>query len=254
MKLLRPLCFLDLESTGVDPVKDRIVELGVVVLHPDGQRTQFCKRFNPGIPIPKEATEIHGITDAMVADCPPFATLARGILAGLQNKDIGTYNGRRLDLPLLDEELRRCRLKLDLTGVHVIDCFGIFSKKEPRKLEDAVRRYCGREHDGAHGAGADAEATLDVFLGQLAAHEDIAAMDLAGMASFSQISEQKYADLAGKLYFDAEGFICYAFGKRKDQRVKDEPGYADWMLNKADFPGSTCDVLRGILYPEQVVS
>lgn len=243
MNLEKPIAFIDIESTGADPVKDRIIEFGAVVLMPDGTRREWAQRFNPGIPISPEAAEVHGITDADVADCPPFSEHAVRIVLAIRNKDLGGYNLRRFDLPILDEELRRSGHRLELDGVRVIDCFGIFSKKEPRKLEDAVRRYCGREHEGAHGALADAGATLDVLLGQLEAHSDLAQMKADELATFSQISEQRSADVAGKLYIDSDGDACYAFGKHKDRKVKDEPGYAEWMLTK-DFPGSTREALE----------
>ncbi len=246
MKLTRPLASIDIESTGVDPVKDRIIELGVEVCHPDGGRMNWAQRFNPGMPIPAEATAVHGITNEEVADCLPFSARAPNIHAALRGKDIAGYNLRRLDLPLLDEEFRRCGLKLDLTGVQIIDAFGIFQKKEPRKLEDAVKRYCKRDHAGAHGAAADAEATLDVILAQVVEYEDLGAMDLEALAEYSRHSEQKYADIAGKLYYDAQGDVCYAFGKHKDSRVIDQPGYAEWMISK-DFPGSTKDALMAVL-------
>lgn len=247
MKLERPIAFFDVETTGVDPMKDRIIEFGVSVLLPDGNTSApWVKRFNPGCPIPLEATEVHGITDADVVNCEPFEQYAGMILAGFKGKDIGGYNLRAFDIPLLDEELRRCGLKLDLTGIQVIDCCGIFRKKAPRKLEDAVFKYCGRDHEGAHGAGADAKATLDVFLGQMRAHEDLDLMTLTELATFSQAAEVRYADLACKLYYDADGDICFAFGKNKDHKVKHDKSYAEWML-RSDFPGSTLDALRGIL-------
>lgn len=246
MKIDRPIAFIDIESTGVDPVKDRIIEFAAVVLYVDGTRSRWSQGFNPGIPIPAAATEIHGFSDADVADCPPFADFVKKIAAGLRGKDIAGYNLRGMDLPMLDEELRRAGLKLELEGVRIIDAFGIFSKKVPRKLEDAVRRYCDREHDGAHGAAADAEATLDVLLGQLKAYPDLEAMKVDELAAYSQISEKRFADVAGKLYTDADGDVCYAFGKHKDQKVKAEPSYAEWMLSK-DFPGSTRDVLTAVL-------
>jgi DNA polymerase III subunit epsilon len=241
----RPIVWLDFETTGVDPVKDRIVECAFVALYPDGNRKEWFGRLNPGIPIPAEATVIHGITDADVADCPPFEAVAKKIVVGLAGKDLGGYNLRRLDLPILDEELRRRGLKLDLSGVRIIDCAGIFFKREPRALEDAVRKYCGREHTGAHGALADAQATLDVFMGQRAAYPDLAAQSLDEIATYSRLGDVEYADIAGKLY-RKDGQVYYAFGKHKDKRVLDEPGYGEWMLRSA-FAGSTCDVLREVL-------
>lgn len=249
MKLERSICFLDTETTGLNPITDRIIEFAAVVLNPDGTRSEWVQRFNPGIPILSEATEIHHITDADVADCPPFSAHARQINLALQGKDLGGYNLRRFDLQILDTEMRRCGMKLNMDGVHVIDCYGIFAKRESRKLEDAVRRYCGREHVDAHGSLADAGATADVFWGQLQAYPDLAAMDLSTLAEFSQADEVKYADLAGKLYYDGDGHICYAFGQHKDCKVKDQIGFAKWCLSK-DFHGSTKDVLLSIVGPD----
>ena len=240
--LLRPLAVIDTETTGTDPVKDRLVEFAVTVYGTDGSRKQWEQRFNPGIPIPKEASDVHGILDEHVANCPTFAVFARKIHNGLSGKDIAGYNVRRLDLPLIDEELRRCCLKLDLTGVHIIDAAGIFFNKEKRNLEAAVLKYCGRSHEGAHGAGTDAEATLDVLLAQLAMYDDLAAMDIAGVAAFSRMGEKDYVDLAGKFYRDEDGDLRYGFGKVKDVKVRVDPGFGYWMKSK-DFPGHTIEVL-----------
>jgi DNA polymerase-3 subunit epsilon len=246
MTITRPLACIDTETTGVDPVTDRIIEFGVTVLHPDGTRTKWESRFNPGMPIPPEATEIHGITDADVADAPRFSELAAKIHRGLQGKDLAGYSLRSLDLPVIDEEMRRCGLKLDLTGVNVIDAAAIFFNKEPRNLEAAVLKYCGRSHEEAHGAAADADATLDVLFGQLAVYGDLAAMDLTALSAFSRRGDNEPVDLAGKLYRDKEGFMCYAFGKAKGARVKDDTGFAYWMLRQSSppFPGNTCEILR----------
>ena len=243
MKFERPIIFLDTETTGVDPVKDRIVELGIVVILPDMTCRRWVQRFNPEMPIPAEATEVHHIKDTDVAGCPIFREWAQRVVAAFKGKDIAGYNLWRLDLPIIDEELRRCGLKLDLDGVRVIDCFGIFSKKEPRKLEDAVRRYCGRDHDGAHGAGADAMATYDVFLGQMSAYPDLDGLGLEKVAEYSRMSEFRPADVAGKLYYDKDGNLRFGFGKNKDKLVCENLDYVDWMLRKGNFPGSTCEML-----------
>lgn len=240
----RTLVFLDIESTGVDPVKDRIVELAYCVVKAGGEKLSRVHRFNPGVPIPAEATAVHGITDADVAGCPPFSEFAAKVAAWMVGKDLAGYNLRKFDLPILDEELRRCGFKLDLTGARVIDCFGIFAKKEPRKLEDAVRRYCGREHTGAHGALADVEATADVYAGQIAAYPELASMGLGQLAEFSRTSEHPEVDLAGKLYRDADGDVCFAFGKHRGEKVREHADYADWMLTKGNFPGSTCESIQ----------
>jgi DNA polymerase-3 subunit epsilon len=244
MKISRPMALLDLETTGLDPVTCRIVEIGIVLLNPDGSRLRWKQRFNPGIPIPPEVTAIHGISDDDVKDCPPFSMWAQRIFNALKDKDLGVYNGWRLDLPLLDEEFRRCGLKLNLDGVQVVDAFGIFANKEGRKLEDAVRKFCSREHDGAHGALPDAEATLDVLLGELAAYPDLDEMDLPTLAAFSKTaSDKERVDLAGKLYRDKDGDVRYNFGKARDVKVKDDPGFGEWMMRR-DFPGSTVEALE----------
>jgi DNA polymerase-3 subunit epsilon len=243
MKLRRALAVMDCESTGTDPMVDRIVSFAVTVLNPDGTRTSWKCLVNPGCPIPAEATAVHGITDADVADCPPFSAFALKIWKGLNGKDLAGFNLRRFDVPLLDEELRRCGLCLDLRDALVIDCGAIFFKKNPRTLADAVRFYCGREPSGAHDASCDADDTLDVLLGQLSKHEDLEAMELSELAAYSNMADLDYADIAQKLYRSPEG-LRFAFGKNKDKRVLDEPSYVDWMINKASFPGSTVDALN----------
>lgn len=238
----RPLVSIDLETTGVDPLVDRIVEIALI--RSDGEyELQKCWLVNPGVPIPAEATMIHAITDHDVCCCPPFKAIADEVLAVLDGADIVGYNLRRLDLPMLDEELRRCGCKLYLAGVQVIDCYGIFAKQHPRRLEDAVRLYCGRDHTDAHGALADAQATLDVLNGQIGADPALAKMTAAELAAYSRPEGLDYADLAGKLYRDKDGDLRFAFGKAKDVKVRNDLGYADWMMHKASFPGNTIDVL-----------
>jgi DNA polymerase-3 subunit epsilon len=243
MRLERPLAAIDVETTGIDPAASRILEIGVVVLSPNGDRKPWSQRFNPGMPIPAEATAIHGITDADVKDCPPFSEWATRISLALAGKDIIGYSLWRLDLPIIDEELRRCGLKLDLTGVQVIDCYGIFSNKEGRHLVDAVRKFCGREHADAHGALADATATVDVLMGQLEAYPDLKDMGLPALAAFSKPGgDREMVDLAGKLYRDKDGYVRYTIGKARDVRVADDPGFGQWMIDR-DFPGSTKEAL-----------
>lgn len=245
MNFTRPLASIDIETTGVDPVLDRIVSLGVLVLHPDGKRVKFEQVFNPGIAISEGATAVHGITDAMVADKPPFKMFAARILAGLQGKDLLGYNIRSLDLPMLDEEFRRCGLVLDISDVKVIDAFGIFCKKEPRDLAAFVKKHAGRDHEGAHGALADSVGTLDGFLGCLQNYE-LMAMSLDELATFSRRDELDFVDLSGKLYRDKDGDVVFNFGEPRGKKVKDNTGFAYWVLGK-NFPGSTKDALRAEL-------
>lgn len=242
LKLTRPIAILDLETTDPEPVTAAIVEFGVVVLNPDGTTKSWEKRFKPWKPITDGAAEVTGITNEMVADCPPFSDFAATIHRGLQGKDLAGFNVKSFDLVCLDQNLRMCGLQLDLTGVNVIDAFSIFQKKAPRNLSAAVEIYCGRKHEDAHGALADSAATLDVIHGQLKAHEDLAAMSIEELAVFSKRDDVDYVDLAQKLY-RRDGFVYYGFGKNRDQRLKDEPGFARWMLGK-DFSGSTLDAVR----------
>lgn len=245
MKLERDLLFLDLETTGVDPCVDQIVEIGVSVLHPDGtvNPSGWTRRFKPTMPIPAEATAIHGITDEDVAQCQPFASFAPTLHNRLSGKDLAGYNLARFDLVLLDEEFRRCGLRLNLDGVRVIDAAGIYFKKETRTLADAVRRFAKREPLGIHSAGNDAQDSLDSLLGQVSEFEDLGSMSVDELAAFSRMSEHALVDVAGKLYRDEAGYLCYNFGKNQGKRVIEESGYAHWMF-KASFPGSTLEAIE----------
>jgi len=242
MKLTRPICYLDIESTGTDPVEDQIIEMAIAMKAPDGKKRRWVQGFKPTVPIKPGATEKHGRTDADVANNPPFSQFAQQVVDVLAGKDLCGYNLWRLDLPMLDEELRRCGLKLDLEGVEVIDCFGIFAKKEARTLSDAVRKYTGKDHDGAHGAWADAVVLDAVLAGQLEAYPDLADLSIEKLAEYSRVGDVVYADLAGKLYYDADGDMCFSFGKSKGRKVADDVDYARWMLSR-NFPGSTRDAL-----------
>ncbi len=246
MKITRPILFFDIEATGVDTQKDRIVQLGISTLYPDMSRKRWQSLFNPEMPIPPEVTAIHGITDEMVKDAPLFAQHGPMLYAGLRGKDIGVFNGFRLDIPMLDEEFRRCGAKLDLSDTKVIDCFVLFSKKNPRKLEDYIRRYGGREPSGSHEALADAEDTVDGFIGQLAEHDDLRTMSSVDLATYSRFNDGRMADAAGKLYWSDSGDLHYAFGKNRGVKVKDDPGFGRWILSR-DFPGSTREVLEKYL-------
>lgn len=245
--MTNPLAVIDIEGTSLDVTESRIVEFACVVVGPGG-RAHWTQRFNPGIPIPPSATSVHGITDDDVKDCPLFSKFAAAILRGFKGKDIAGYNLRSYDLPVLDEEMRRCGLKLDLVGVNIIDAFGIFSNKEKRDLSSAVQKYCGRSHEGAHGALADAEATADVLAGQIAMYEDLKDMPMNELDKFSRRGGNEPADIAGKLY-RKDGDLYYAFGKCKDVRVEDDPGFGWWIMrcDRPPFPGSTREVLAAYL-------
>lgn len=173
LRLTRPIVFFDLETTGTDPATDRIVEISVLRIEPDGREEVRTRRINPERPIPPEAAAVHGIRDEDVKDAPTFRQIARSLLAFIGEADLAGYNLRRFDLPLLERELRACGLDLDTSRRRVVDVMAIFHKKEPRDLAAAVRFYLGREHAGAHGAEADVRAAAEVLDAQLACYEDL---------------------------------------------------------------------------------
>jgi len=243
MKLQRPILFFDLETTGIDTVNDRIVEISVLKHHIDGTTEIKTKRINPGTPIPAEATEIHGITDKDVQDEPKFSQLAQGIALFMDSCDLGGYNVLSFDLPMLSEEFARCGIQFPGPDLKVIDVYKIFAINEPRTLEGAYRRFCGKELEGAHGAEADIKATHEVFLAQLEEY------DLPGtveeLDTFCKDGVE-FIDLAGKIVRNEAGDLVFGFGKHKGKRIVDEESYVEWMLS-GSFSSNTKEVLGSIV-------
>ena len=250
LQLERPLAFFDLETTGTRIGKDRIIQVGIVRLMPDGQRQPYQTLVNPGMPIPAEATAVHGLTDADVADAPPLEAVASTIMHELEGCDLAGFNLLRFDIPFLAEELHRVGSSWDHTRLRVVDVQRIFHRMEPRNLSAALKFYCGRTHEGAHDALADVEATADVLLAQLDRYtEDLqATVDFLGEYSGDR---QRSPDAAGKLVFDEKGTICLSFGKYKGWSLenigRNDPGYLQWLMTKAELPGSTIAVMRNAL-------
>lgn len=249
LDLQRPLAFFDLETTGTRIGRDRIVQIGIVRLMPDGQRERYQTLVNPGIPIPPEATAVHGITDLDVAMAPPMETVAQEVLDQLTGCDLAGFNVLRFDLPFLTEELHRVGRGWNTASVRVVDVQRIFHQKEPRDLTAALRFYCGRDHSGAHDALADVEATADVLLAQLDRYPDLPG-EVAALGTFSG-DQQRHPDPAGKLRFDDRGQVCLSFGKYAgwplEQIGRHDPGYMQWLMTKAELPGSTLSVMREVL-------
>jgi len=243
MKLTKTLAVIDTETTGVDPQKDRIITFAVLYITPTNTVSRSEIMVNPGIPIPPEATEIHGITDADVADKKPFSAYAASLLENLSLCDLCGYNLINFDVPLLWEEFFRCGLGWDLSETRIIDAGNIFKLKEPRDLSAAVRLYCNREHTGAHGAMADVEATRDVLEGQLARYADLP-QTVEELAAFSRMDDR--IDLAGCLVRGKDGEPTYRHKKVRGVKVKDDPGYASWIL-RSDFSEETKRHIRRIL-------
>ena len=249
LTLQRPLAFFDLETTGIKIGKDRIVQIGIVRLLPNGDRERYQTLVNPGIPIPAEATAIHGITDLDIAFAPMLDAVAAEILQQLDGCDVSGFNCMRFDVPFLAEELHRVGVAWDHTSLRVVDVARIYHIHEPRTLTAALKFYCGREHTGAHDALADVEATADVLLAQLERYTDlVGTVDHLGELSGDR---KRSPDAAGKLKYDDHGAICLSFGKYSGWTLENigrsDPGYMQWLMTKAELPSSTLAVMRNAL-------
>ncbi|MCX7547600.1 3'-5' exonuclease [Xanthomarina sp. F1114] len=246
LNLTKPICFFDLETTGINISKDRIVEISILKVYPDGKEERYTRIVNPTIPIPAEVTKIHGITDADVADKPTFKDLAKEIYNMIKDSDLGGFNSNRFDIPVLAEEMLRADIDFDMKNRMSVDVQTIFHKMEQRTLVAAYKFYCDKNLDDAHSAEADTFATYEVLKAQIAKYDDLE-NDTKFLAEFS--SRKKFADFAGFLVYNKEGEECFSFGKHKGKRVVDvletEPGYFGWLLN-ADFPLYTKKVLTSI--------
>jgi DNA polymerase III subunit epsilon len=245
MKLIlkRPIVFFDLETTGTDIARDRVVQIAVLKLRPDGGEELKTRLINPGIPIPASATEIHHITNEAVALEPKFRDIAKNLAEFFQGADIAGFNSNRFDIPILVEEFGRCSIVFPNADAKLVDVQVIYHKKEERTLAAAYRFYCSKNLEGAHDAGADVKATLEVFQKQLERYDDIGST-LEELHAYS--NSDSIVDYGRKLRRNEKGEIVYAIGKNKGKPVLDDPGYAEWMLG-GDFPESTKNVLRKIL-------
>lgn len=246
LNLTKPICFFDLETTGINITTDRIVEIAILKVHPNGKEENKTWLINPTIKIPKEVTEIHGISDADVADKPTFKEVAKDVYNMIKDSDLGGFNSNRFDIPLLAEELLRADVDFDMKNRVSVDVQTIFHKMEQRTLSAAYKFYCQEELVGAHGAEADTKATYEVLKAQIAKYDEIE-NDTKFLAEFS--SRKQFADFAGFIAYNKEGEECFSFGKHKGKLVKEvletEPGYFGWLLN-ADFPLYTKKVLTAI--------
>jgi DNA polymerase-3 subunit epsilon len=252
LRLERPLAVFDLETTGTDPMQDRIVELSVLRLDPDGGRELRTRRINPGRPIPPEASAVHGIRDEDVRDAPSFRQIGRSLLDFLDGADLAGFNVRRFDLPLLEREFRDCGLDLGAAGRRVIDAMTVFHRKEPRDLAAAVGFYLGREHEGAHGAEADVVATLEVLEAQVERYDDVPD-DVAALADWLERGRGGSGERRRFVRRD-DGELLLAFGKHRGRTLREvaasESRYLEWIL-QSDFPEDDKQLVRDAL-SEQV--
>lgn len=246
LKLHKPLCIFDLETTGTNIGKDRIVEICILKVNPDTSRESKTWLINPEMPIPVEASAVHGIYDKDVENAPTFKEAAPKIMEMLSGADLGGFNSNRFDVPLLAEELLRAGMDFDLSKFKLIDAQVIFHKMEPRNLTAAYKFYCGKDLEGAHSAEADTLATFEVIDAQVGKYEELP-KDINGLSEFS--FHNKFADLAGFIAFNENKEEIFTFGKYKGQSVKEvfqkDIGYFGWIQN-ADFPLYTKKILTAI--------
>jgi DNA polymerase-3 subunit epsilon len=267
LNLKRPLVVLDLETTGTDVGKDRIVEIAMIKISPDGSIVKKPEKrgaehrilVNPEMAIPRESSEVHGVWDADVAGKHTFRQLAPRLVQFLENCDLAGFNSNRFDIPMLAEEFLRVGVDFGLEGRNLIDVQNIFHKMEQRTLRAAFKFYCGKELDGAHEALPDTEATMEILLAQLERYQQSTVLDSMGEAIgpvptdmdelhvFCQ--RQPFADLVGRFVYDENGQVLFNFGQHKGKLVKEvlalNPGYFGWMMD-ADFPNYTKRTLRKV--------
>ena len=247
LQLQRPIAFIDLETTGISLSSDRVIEIAIIKILPDGSRQVKRKLINPEMPVPPQSTEIHGITDEMVKDAPTFKQAANELKQFIENCDLGGYNSNRFDIPLLMEEFLRTGLELDLTERKMVDVQHIFYSMEPRTLTAAYKFYCQKDLEGAHNAEHDVNATIDVLLSQIERYPQLGS---SVESILGVIGEEKIVDYARRFSFNDKGVEVFNFGKHKGKPVTDvlkaEPQYYDWMM-RGDFPLHTKQKLTEIL-------
>lgn len=244
LNLTKPIIFFDLETTGTNVSKDRIVELSYIKVYPDGTEEQKSRRLNPEMPIPPESTAIHHITDEDVKDCPTFRQVSKALFEIFEGCDIAGFNSNKFDVPVLMEEFARAGLNFEIRGRRFVDVQTIFHKMEQRTLVAAYKFYCGKDLANAHSAMADTEATYQVLLSQLDRYEGLK-NDIDYLAKFSGSAGN--VDLAGRIILNDKQEEVFNFGKHKGKLVKDvvrtDPSFLDWML-QGDFAKNTKDMVR----------
>lgn len=246
LKLNRPLALIDLETTGVNVASDRIIEIAILKIMPNGDREMKCMRINPTIPIPPETTLIHGIKDEDVKDSPTFAESSKMLSHFLEGCDLGGYNSNKFDIPLLAEEFLRADVEFDVSNRKLVDVQNIFHRMEQRTLAAAYQFYCSKPLVNAHSAAYDIEATYEVLEAQLERYSELKP-DVDFLADFS--SRTNNVDLAGRIVYNSKNIPVFNFGKHNGKPVTEvftrEPSYYSWMMS-GDFPLYTKKVITKI--------
>jgi DNA polymerase III subunit epsilon len=251
MNLSRPIIFIDIEATGADALRDRIVEIALVKLNPGGAIEEKLHRVNPGVRIPSEVIAIHGITNEAVANSPTFRVLAPELLTFIDQCDFGGFGICRFDIPLLTEEFRRAGYDWSIQGRGVLDGLTIYHQKERRDLSAAYQFYCGKTLEGAHGARADALASMEVLLAQVNRYDDLP-RDVVGLHGFCNKQDDRFVD-SGRRFIWRDGEAAINFGKHKGvllrTLVNEKRDYVQWMVTDGKFPQDVVDIcwkaLRG---------
>lgn len=241
LKLSRPIAFFDFETTGVDTNKDRIVQIAIMKIFPDGKTEEKEMIVNPEVPIPEGASEVHGITDEMVVDKPKFKQIAKSLSEYLEGCDLGGFNSDSFDINVLLAEMERAEVDFSLEGRNFVDVLKLYRQLYPNTLSEIYKRMFGKELEGAHDAMVDVLACKEILL-KIITEE----LDTPEKIDYFCQGNKKRVDIAGKLYLDEGGVARYNFGKDKDKSVKDEPGFGQWML-RTDFPSETKQKLKQIL-------
>lgn len=250
LKLDKPLVFLDLETTGLNTSKDRIVDITLLKIHPDGQEESKTRLINPEMPIPEDAIKVHGITDEKVADEPAFRQIAKGFKEFLEGCDLCGFNIKGYDLPLLEAEFRRVGVEFSRSGRRIIDTKAIFHRFHPRDLEAAYRQYCGKELKNSHASDVDARASAEILASQLEIHAELP-RDIEGLHQFCcDPQEANWVDPDGK-FICCDGEITFNFGKKhKGKPLKEvaetDPGYLEWILTD-DFSAEVKRIAKDAL-------
>lgn len=246
LNLRRPIAFIDIETTGINVSTDRIVEISVLKINPNGKEEWMSTRINPEVPIPPKSTAIHGITDKDVADAPTFKEIAKNLTAFLEGTDLAGYNAIKFDIPVIAEEFLRINIDFNFRKRKYVDVQVIFHKKEQRTLSAAYQFYCRKELENAHSSRSDTQATYEVLKSQLDRYLDLE-NDIDKLADFSSFNN--IADFAGRIIYDENGVEIFNFGKHKGKPVEtvfmEEPSYYSWMMN-GDFPLYTKKILTEI--------
>ena len=247
LNLKNPIVFFDLETTGINISRDRIVELSFLKIHPNGEEEIKSKRVNPEMPIPAESTAIHGITDEDVKDCPTFKQIAKSLAAQIEGCDLAGFNSNRFDVPMLAEEFLRAGIDFDMGKRKFIDVQIIYHKKEPRTLAAAYKFYCDKELIDAHSAEVDTIATYEILKSQLERYPDLV-NDIDELSKeFGSFNNN--VDFAGRIVLNDKGVEVFNFGKHRGKPVADvlkrEPSYYSWMMD-GDFPLNTKQVITKI--------